>query len=119
MSKRNYCTGVNLGERANGCCHDHDRAYGKAGTGTRLQADDALRECLIHNGMPRWQAWSVYYAVRMFGGAWWQRDKLTPATIATAMLAQQQAAAPLPAIALQLLDQRRAAPGRPGRDVSE
>lgn len=84
---KQYCTGVHVNSQgANSCCHAHDQAYGVNGTGTRLQADQALRDCLIRNGCPRWLAWSVYGSVRAFGGAYFKRAGISMAGVAQRLL---------------------------------
>lgn len=51
----------------------HDCGYGgmlrteKAEAPTRRQVDQAFYELLLRDGVPRWKAWGMFRAVRIFG----------------------------------------------------
>lgn len=70
---KNYCTGLHTDQDSiRNCCREHDVAYGINGTGTRAEADAALRECVKANGRP-YRAWIMWTAVRAFGWAFYKR----------------------------------------------
>jgi hypothetical protein len=55
----------------------HDRLYQTAGTGlravTRAEADGVHREFLIWKGAPPWKVRAMYWGLRAFGSATWNR----------------------------------------------
>jgi hypothetical protein len=80
-----------LGRYAEAAVH-HDRAYEKQKLWddenqtwvpiTRLQADDMMRSFMREDGVSRAERACIYWAIRAFGGAGWQRytDILNGAT---------------------------------------
>jgi len=50
----------------------HDYLY-RVGSCTREWADRLFYQKLIEDGMPKWKAWLMYMAVRLFGGKVWER----------------------------------------------
>ncbi|BAU40033.1 hypothetical protein [Ralstonia phage RSP15] len=66
-----YCN-VTRSRSLNSCCYKHDEAYGPEGTGSRLEADRALRDCIRNQGHPV-KAQIYYIAVRLFGWIFFKR----------------------------------------------
>jgi hypothetical protein len=57
----------------------HDGLYTANGLVTimrlkRSECDKLLREMLLFNGTSKVKAYSIYYAVRLFGGSHWKKD---------------------------------------------
>lgn len=50
----------------------HDFLYSGGWQCTRAQADAVLLEAMKVTGVPAWRRWSMYLAVRAFGGSRWQ-----------------------------------------------
>ncbi len=60
-------------ERAAYDVHDHlYTTNGENGRFTRLDTDKILLEILVRLGVPWYQRWPVYHAVRLFGGSHWK-----------------------------------------------
>lgn len=59
----------------------HDALYA-AELVSRQGADDLFHSCLLGDGVPRFKAWRMWAAVRLFGGFAWRRH--TAASVATA-----------------------------------
>ncbi|WP_374438147.1 hypothetical protein [Inhella sp.] len=54
------------------CCVAHDLAYWRGGdAAARLQADEALRACVLHTTGNAQQAAQMFSGVRAGGGPWW------------------------------------------------
>ncbi len=74
MEKKSYCSGIpQQDEATEDCCHQHDRAYGINGTGTRKAADDALYACIKAEGKPLF-AWVVWIVIRALGWRTFRND---------------------------------------------
>ena len=60
----------NVSATTSSCCDRHDDDY-RLGKGTRLEADQRLRDCVLKGGSKRWKVTLAYWGVRLFGWAWW------------------------------------------------
>lgn len=70
-TKKYYCTGLRVNGSVNNCCHEHDKAYGVNGTGTRYEADKNLYTCLKNKSTIF--AFFVFLIVRVFGVFFFKR----------------------------------------------
>jgi hypothetical protein len=58
------------------CCAAHDDAYRTPGNRhDRKKADDALRECMIRKGAPKWWCNVTWLGVRLFGWTPWHFNR--------------------------------------------
>ncbi|HUW46536.1 MAG TPA: DUF1353 domain-containing protein [Dehalococcoidia bacterium] len=66
-----------LGGKARKSGTIHDYLYSKVNTDRigRSMADSMLREMVQVEGVPVWQSWLFYFAVRLFGWHFWQKKK--------------------------------------------
>jgi len=52
----------------------HDYAYRKQGIG-RFHADSIFWTMLENDGVPRWQRFAFFVALRLFGSRAWEKNK--------------------------------------------
>jgi hypothetical protein len=61
-----------MGDLAHAAAALHDYLY-TTGEVPREVADAVLKEAAIVSGVPKWKAWAMYFAVRIFGQSHYQK----------------------------------------------